>query len=154
MNKLLRRVYPVVMLAAATLILAGCGGKNAVAPADVEEQAFEDLRTEVREAIDDPVREAEVLTLVDMLSNDLVALRKSVSARNSRVRELNSDYDAQRADFDVLFEQINTEIRSNQQRVTKSHLALLEITTAEEWARFSKARTKAMKSAISTIKTD
>lgn len=154
MNKLLRRVYPVVMLAAATLILAGCGGKNAVAPADVEEQAFEDLRTEVREAIDDPVREAEVLTVVDALSKDLVTLRESVSARNSRARELNADYDAQRADFEALFEQINAEIRSNQQSVTQTHYALLEVTTEEEWAQISKSRTKAMNAAISTIKTD
>ncbi len=160
----LSRMYPVhklhrpgqhfVLVAAAALFLAGCGGKDAVAPADVEEQAFEDLRTEVREAIDDPVREAEVLTVVDALSKDLVTLRESVSARNSRARELNADYDAQRADFEALFEQINAEIRSNQQSVTQTHYALLEVTTEEEWAQISKSRTKAMNAAISTIKTD
>ena len=151
MNKILRRDHRVVLLAAAALILTACG-KDAIAPADVEEQAFEDLRTEVRQAIDDPVRVAEVLTVVDALSKNLLTLRESVSARNSRARELNADYDAQRADFEVLFEQINAEIRLNQQRVTKSHHTLLEVTTDEEWAQISKSRTKAMNAAISTIK--
>jgi hypothetical protein len=146
--------HPVLLLGAILSILASCGGKDAVAPVDVEKQAFEDLRTEVREVIDDPTREAEVLTLVDALSAELNTLRKRISERNTRVRQLNANYDASRADFEALFDRIYVEIRSDQQRVTETHRTLLATTTPEEWALISKARTKAMYAAISTIQVD
>jgi len=146
--------HPVLLLAAAALAFAGCGGKDAVAPADVEKQAFEDLRTEVREVIADPVREAEALAVVDALSKDLVTLRASVSERNSQARKLNANYDTPRADFEALFDQIYMEIRVNRQRVTQNHHMLMAVTTPEEWAQISKSRTKAMQAAINTIRID
>ena len=45
-----------VVFAAIAYAFAGCGGKDAIAPIEVERQAFEDLRTEIRKAIDDPAR--------------------------------------------------------------------------------------------------
>ena len=53
------------------LLLAACAGKDEIAPADVEKQAFEDLRTAVRDAVDDPDREAEAVRLVNQLERDL-----------------------------------------------------------------------------------
>ena len=135
------------------LTLAGCGGKDVVLPVDVENEAFEDLRSEIREAIDDPARETEAIALVDNLADELRALRDKISARKMRTKELNANYDTSRADFDVFFEQVNSEIRSNQQRVTKNHRALLAITTPEEWSQISKARSKAMSAAIKSIQT-
>lgn len=144
----------IFLLVAAACILASCGGKDAVAPADSEKQAFEDLRIEVREAIDDPAREAEVLAVVDSLSADLGTLRQSISERNSQVRRLNANYDTTRADFEAFFERIYAEIQSNRQRVSATHRTLVATTTAEEWAQISKARTKAMNAAITTIQVD
>jgi len=154
MNNLHCRTHNIALLVVAAVVFAGCGGKEAVAPADVETQAFEDLRTEVREAIDDFTREAEALAVVDALSKDLVSLRESVSERNRQARKLNANYDTPRADFEALFDQIYTEIRANRQRVTQNHQTLMAITTPEEWAQISKSRTKAMQAAISTIQTD
>lgn len=146
--------YPVLLIAAAAIALAGCGGKDAVAPVDVEKQAFADLRAEVREAIDDPTHEAKVLEVVENLSTDLAVLRESVSKRNKRTRQLNADYDTPRSDFEEFFDQVYTEIRANQVRVAESHRVLREVTTAQEWAQISKARTKAMSASINTIRTD
>ena len=148
MNKVIRCAHPIVLIAISSLILASCGGKDAIAPADIEKQAFEDLRTEVRQAIDDPARETEVLTVVDALYRDLLTLRESIAERNKRASELNANYDTPRADFEALFNRINTEIHSNQQRVTGSHRMLLEKTTPDEWAQLSQARTTAMHAAI------
>jgi predicted nucleic acid-binding Zn-ribbon protein len=154
MNKLSDRIQDLVLLAAAAVVIAGCGGKDAVAPADVEKQAFEDLRTEIREAIDDSAREAEALAVMDALSKNLAALRASVSERNSQARKLNANYDTPRADFEALFDQIYTEIRANRQRVAQDHHTLMTVTTPEEWAQISKSRTKAMQAAISTMQID
>ena len=40
------RFIHILLIGATVAIFAGCGGKEAVAPADVQEQAFEDLRTD------------------------------------------------------------------------------------------------------------
>ncbi len=66
----------VLLFAVIVSTIAGCAGKDDVLPVDVEKQAFEDLRSEIREVIDDPAREAEAITLVDALAEDLNTLRE------------------------------------------------------------------------------
>ncbi len=44
----------VLLFAVIVSAIAGCAGKDDVSPVDVEKQAFEDLRSEIREVIDDP----------------------------------------------------------------------------------------------------
>ena len=76
-------------IAVASLVVA-CA-KDDVAPVDVEKQAFEDLRTDIREAITDPAREAEAIRLVGVLEQDLADLRTSITARKNRAKELNAN---------------------------------------------------------------
>ena len=64
----------------------------------MEAQAFEDLRNEIREAIDDPARVVKAIALVDYLADDLESLRETITTRNQRVRQLNADYETTRAD--------------------------------------------------------
>ncbi len=142
-------LLPVILV----FVLGGCAGKDDVAPVDVEKQAFEDLRTEIREVIDDPAREAKVIAQVDALVKELDELRERVADRKKRIRQLNADYDTSRAEFEAFFEKVNMEIRSNRQRVGDSHSALRASTTAEEWSQISKARTKAMNSVIRSMQT-
>ncbi len=131
--------------------IAGCGGKDAVAPVDIEAQAWEDLRSEVRETISDPEREAEAIKLMDVLAEDVNAFREVLTKRHERVRELNSNYDTNRAEFDAFLKQVNTEIQASQQRVSKTHRSFLAVTTPEEWSQLSKARSKAMTVAINSM---
>ena len=72
------RSIVVAVFSAFFLLLAGCASKDDVAPIDVEKQAFEDLRDDIRNAITDPAREAEVIRLVGVLEQDLAILRSSV----------------------------------------------------------------------------
>ena len=144
---------PVLLCAGIALMLAACAGKDDVAPIDVEKQAFQDLRTEIHEAITDPAREAEAIRLVGVLEQDLADLRSSIATRKNRVRELNADYDTQRAEFDAFFAGIEAEVQNNRRRVTETHRALFNHVTAEERSAIAKARTKAMLAAIKTIQT-
>jgi len=139
------------MLIGLAFFIAGCGGKDALAPVDVEAQAWEDLRSEVRETIADPTREAEVIGLVDSLAENVKDFREVISKRHQRVRKMNSDYDTTRAEFEVFLEHINAEIQASQQRVSRTHQAFLAATTPEEWSQISKVRTKAMVATIGTI---
>ncbi len=133
----------------ASLVVA-CA-KDDVAPADVEKQAFEDLLTDIREAITDPAREAETIRLVGVLEEDLAALRSSITARKARARELNANYDTPRAEFEAFLAKIEAEVRDNRQQVSKTHQALLANVTPEERSAIAKTHTKAMNTAIQTI---
>ena len=87
-----------LLLAVVISFIAGCAGTYKLSPADVEAQAFEDLRNEIREAIDDPARVVKAIALVDYLADDLESLRETITTRNQRVRQLNADYETTRAD--------------------------------------------------------
>ena len=90
-----------LLFAVIVSFVAGCAGKDDISPTDAEKQALEDLRTEIREAIDDPAREDEAIALVKSFVVDLGNLREKVSERRMRVRELNADYDTTRAEFEA-----------------------------------------------------
>jgi len=133
------------------IMVAACAGKDAVTPVDVEAQAFEDLRSEIRNVVADSSREAEAIRLVDVLQKDIERLRNSIAARTSRLRELNADYDTPRADFEDFLASIESEVRENRQHVTEAHQALLAVTTSEERSQIDKYRTKAINAAIKSI---
>jgi hypothetical protein len=136
-------------VAIASLVVA-CA-KDDVAPIDAEKQAFEDLRTEIREAISDSAREDEAIRLVGVLEEDLAALRTNVAARKIKIRELNANYDTPRAEFDAALAEIEAEVRDHKIRVSETHRAVLTNVTAEERSAIAKVHTKAMNAAIQTI---
>lgn len=140
-----------LLVAAVLLFFAGCAGKEKISSADVAHQAIEDLRTEIRQAIDDPVRQDEVIALADALADEVSTLRKHVSERKQRVRQLNANYDTPRADFKAFVGQVRQEIQAQHLQVAKQHRAMLAITTPDEWAAISKSHTKAMKAAIKSM---
>ena len=140
-----------VIVIAITFTFAGCGGKDAVAPVDVEKQAWEDLRNEVRETITSQERESEVIALVDILERDMNTLRGVVDERINRARQLNANYDTTRAEFESFLTKISQQAELQRKNVSQSHAALVSFTTADEWAEISKARTEAMNSTIKSM---
>jgi hypothetical protein len=133
------------------MFLSACAGKDDVAPADVEKQAFEDLRTAVRAAVDDPAREAEAVRLVNQLERDLEALRARIADRRSYVRALNADYETPREDFEAYLARVAKEIRENRQIVSETQQALSKAITREEGDAIAKSHTRAMNAAIASI---
>ena len=151
MSGLILRLPSAMLFAAIACAFAGCASKDDVSPADVEKQAFEDLRTEIRAVIDDPAREGEAITLVDELSEDLNTLRETIAKRRQRVRELNADYDTARADFEAFFDQVDRQIRWNKRQVSEKHLEFLAIMTLAERSAIAKTHSKARDAAIRNI---
>ncbi len=140
-----------MVFAAIACVFAGCASKDDVSPADVEKQAFEDLRSEIRAVIDDPAREGEAIALVNELSEDLDALREKIAQRSQRVRELNADYDTTRAEFEAFFDQVDREIMSNKRQVSEKHREFLAIMTPDERSAIAKTHSKARNAAIRNI---
>ena len=151
MPQVIREWKTVLLVAGMSLSWAGVASKDDVSPAEVEKQAFEDLRSEIRDVITDPGREGEALALVASLEDDLGNLREKISTRRQRVRELNADYDTTRADFESFFDQVDEEIKSNKRQVSEKQRALFAITTPNERSAISKAHTKAMDASIKSI---
>ncbi|RLA21846.1 MAG: hypothetical protein DRQ63_13390, partial [Gammaproteobacteria bacterium] len=56
---IIKRHQSVWLLIAVVAAFAGCGGKDAVAPVDIEKQAWEDLGSEGRETNSGPQPEGE-----------------------------------------------------------------------------------------------
>jgi len=122
-------------------------------PVDAEKQAFDDLRTELQEAIDDPARERAAMQIIATLENDLAALRATVEKRKARARQLNSDYDTTRAEFEAFLAGVEAEVRENKRRISETHQALLDVVTPDELSAVAKAHTRVMNSAITSIQT-
>ncbi len=124
--------------------LAACSG-SPTADEDIEKQAFDDLREEVRTVVEDPEREAVVVALVDSMEEQFAVLRDSAATRRQVLQDLNADYDATREQFVEFLGIHNAELRRGQQAFLESHRELVEATTAEEWAALEKTDTKSMK---------
>ena len=142
---------PLLLCATIAIMVFACADKGDVKPVDVENQAFEDLRNEIRVAVADPAREAEAIRLVGVLQKNILTLRSTIEARASRLRELNSDYDTSRADFEAYLASIEAEARERKQNVVATHHALLAAMTAEERLQVDKLRSKAIAAAIISI---
>ena len=81
----------VLLLLLPALLLAACAGKETVAPADAEQQAFDDLRAAVSEVIEDPAQQARLLNMVDEGHAEFTKLRTAVEVRRTELRTLNAD---------------------------------------------------------------
>ena len=150
MHKPFSRIIGALLCIAVASLVIACS-KDDVAPVDVEKQAFEDLRADIREAIDDSAREAETIRLVGVLEEDLAALRINVAARKIHVRELNANYDTPRTEFEAYLAGVEAEVRDHKQRVSEAHRKFLASVSSEERSAIAKTHTKAMDTAIKTI---
>jgi hypothetical protein len=140
----------IVLLAALALGTVGCAGKKA-SPLEIEQQAFDDMRAEIQSVISDPERAAEAVALISAIQQSFAATQKDIAARQAKLRTLNADYDASRADIEAQFEQVVLDIKLNQENVSEIHRQLMSILTTDEWEALEKARSDAMDAAIQSI---
>ena len=131
-------------------LLSACT-KDDIASVDIEKQAFDDLRSDIRIAVTDSTRESKAIDMVGVLEQDLADLRTSIKVRKERVSELNANYDTPRADFEAFLADVEKEVRENRRRVSDSYKTFLANVTPEERSAIAKTHTKAMNSAIRTI---
>ena len=124
-------------------IIGGCGGSPETVE-DLEKQAFDDMRTEVREIIEDPRREEAVVTLVNRMEAEYANLRGKAEARRKALRDLNADYDATREQFVEYLDRYNAELEQSHKAFRVSHRDFVEATTDEEWSALAKSNTKSM----------
>jgi len=130
---------------------AGCGGKNSLTADEVTAAAFDDLRSEVTAVIEDAERREATVALIDKLESDYRALHDSVLERRTRIRMLNADYDASRAEFIALTDELEVGVRAARKAAALTQRDFMASTTADEWALISKMNTKTMQAAIAAL---
>jgi Flp pilus assembly protein TadD len=142
-----------IFLALVALSIAACAttDKEAQAPEDIEQEAFNDLRTEIRETIDDSTRQTMVISHVDQLQIEFKSMRSSLMEGKSSVRAIFADYDASRENFDELITLHDTTIKSQRKQVGESHRVLVESMTIDEWSALNKSGSKAMNSLLKSL---
>jgi len=133
------------------LIATGCAGKDKPTPAEVEALAFNDIRSEIRTVISDTERMESAIVIANELETSFEGLRLQLEDRSTEVQALNADYDAPKEDYIALFGEIQKDMERNQRHISGLHRKLVEVTTAEEWAKLKKLRNATMESAIASI---
>ena len=152
MNKRSRTLW-LILIAVVALSIAACAttDKEAQTPEDIEQEAFNDMRTKVRETIDDSTRQTTVISHVDQLQIEFNSMRKSLVEGKSSVRALFADYDASRESFEELIALNDTTIRTQRKQIGESHRVLVESMTIDEWSALNKSGSKAMSTLIKSL---
>ncbi len=102
MKILIIRASEIVLPLAIVFLLSSCANRG-MAPEDVQQQAFDDFRTEIHEVIGDPERAEKAIELTQQLADDVLHFSEKYAKRRTEVRKLNFDYDTPRAEFEAFF---------------------------------------------------
>jgi len=145
------KVLPLILIFASFLAGAGCAGKEKPSPADLQVQAFEDLRSEIRDVVSDAGRVEQAIAITEELENSFDRLRTHLAERSAKIQEMNADYDAPKEDYINLYKRIQKDIERNQSMISNLHRELVEVTTAEEWVSLKKLRNATMEAAVTSI---
>ena len=142
-----------IFLAFVALSIAACAttDKEVQTPEDIDQEAFNDLRTEVRETIDDSTRQTKVISLVDELQTEFKSMRSSLVEGKSNLRALFADYHASRESFEELIALDDTAMKSQRKRIGESQRLLVQSMTVEEWSALNKSGSKAMSTLLKSL---
>lgn len=143
----------VMALFAALLLGAGCASRKD-SPEDAQKQAFEDVRAEIYAAIPNSQRATKVVGVVSAVERNFLETQKNIEARRARVLKLYADYDATRAEIEQEYDQILMDVKSNREMVTDVHRQLVDLMTAEEWAKVKKAESEALAAAVRNLQSN
>lgn len=148
-NKIIRTLS--ALLVTLMIMGVGCAGKDKPSHKDVEGQTFNDLRSEIRDVISDTDRAEQAIGITHELETSFDTLRERLAERSVKVKALSADYDATKEDYLALFNDIQKDMKKNQQHISELHRKLIGVTTAEEWAALKKLKSAALDAAITSI---
>ncbi|GEM_PF-5321654 len=129
----------------ALLYLGACANTPEPSGEASARQAFEDMRTSIREVLQDSSQEeALILGLIDQFEADFWQLREVSRLRRERFRSLNADYNSTREDFEVFYATHDKQVVQSHEQFRQSRRALRDALTEEEWSALSAASNRYM----------
>lgn len=139
------RLSRLLVLFLAVSSLAACGGKESVAPEEVEAQVRADMHAQIRHLVAEESRQDLAIRAFDESVVEYGRMMEAITERRKAMRSLNADYDATRRDFQELLDQHDRQLREQRGRVTAAIVRFEQATTPEEWDQLSKVATAAVK---------
>ncbi|HTS52803.1 MAG TPA: hypothetical protein VMH26_05980 [Burkholderiales bacterium] len=138
------RIVALLLLTLALAAGSGCSSKGDLTP---EQQALVDLAAyeqEIRKVIAEPARADQLIALTNefqSLATESIARIKNYRAK---VAALNSNYDATRADYEVLFSEQDAAREAFVKKAGALRERMVVFTSDSEWEQLKKARLRAL----------
>jgi hypothetical protein len=137
-----RNVAGILMPLIFFLSISGCS-HQAVSEPEVRQEMLHEVQQYLAR-IPEQERRERLLVLLDDLAQGLAQLNRTVDQFGAQAKQLNADYHATRADFQMLMERFNASRRSVQQRLLTTHFEIKSLTTEKEWAAMAKMEKRAV----------
>ena len=91
-------------------------------------------------------------SLLSELQQEFVSASQTIKTRRAKFLELYVDYDSKRADLEAVLDDVLSESRSNQEKISSIHRQLVALLTTEEWDTLQKKQGKALNAAVNALK--
>jgi len=127
-------------LTLALATVAGCSSKRGLTP---EQQAQADVtayEAQIHKIVPDPARADQLVALTNEFQQLATESIANVKSYRAKVAALNSDYDATRQDYEVLFSQQDASREAFIKKAGALRERMAALTTDSEWEELKKAR--------------
>ena len=146
----IRSAYIALSLVAFSII-AACAGHHKLTLAEQQQADMEALAQATLVTVEEPQRADQAVALLEKLDKIMAAAVEDEQVFRTRFSELNRDYNADRVEFEELFEQYNVFIELHQKRALAVRAKMIGLLSIEEWAALEKTRKQAVQSALQTL---
>jgi len=151
MHTLLIRSIALSAVLALLMVSAGCASRDK-SPEQEQDEAFADIKAEIRATVDDPARADEAIELVTEMEQSFDQGRLNIQQGKTNIRVINADYDSERADFDREFGAIRGEINRVNMDFLRIGSQLQTVLTDDERKELNKVRNKYLESAVRSLR--
>ena len=118
---------------------------------DARVDAFNALRAEISDVVVAQDRQQQALQNVDDFERLFSNADKVLESQRAKLRNLNSNYDATREQFDSLVTETAALLKEEQARVLDIRARMAAVLTDDEWLALEKQRNKAIKKAFGSL---
>jgi hypothetical protein len=129
---------------------AGCSSKH-LTPEQQAQADMEAYEAQVRKVVTDPARADQLIALTNEFQQQMRDSAAYVREYRAKVTALDSNYEATRADYQILLDQLD----AHREAVLKKTAALREqltaLTTDKEWEELKKARLRMLEADLQDL---
>jgi len=151
MNAMLIKTTALAALAALLVVSGGCANRKAT-PEQKQDEAFADVKADVRAAVSDPGRADQAISLISELEDNFDKSRIEIQTRKDNIRSVNRDYDSTRADFEREFAALEQEIENINSYFLRITSEVRGVLTEDELEQINKSRNKYIEAAVRSLR--
>ena len=136
----LSKTLSFLLLLLMVFIISGCLKKSVNGDAFKGESVIAEKRSLIQKHISEPVKQAQLLKIVDEGEKMLREFSQESSDYRERLQTLTADYDASQEDFKGAVSDFNNKAETLLKNLLAQSMSMRELTTPEEWKKISKRK--------------